>query len=240
MDYLLRVARPIGTPPKGSLTPGENYVAVTFDDGFVSVLEQALPELRRRGIPCTVFVPSGCLGQRAAWLRNAPKSTRLDRVVTPDELRALASDPLVTIGSHSVSHANFARLDKEAAAIEFALSKENLESLLGKPVRSLSFPFGAHNPALVQQARQLGYQRLFTSEPVIAFQSPYEVLTGRVGVEPSDWSLEFRLMVTGAYRWRSALTGGKRWLRSWLRPRAARPADNVVQRAEAQTPYPQR
>src|SRR5262249_3105591 len=63
MDELLRCAKPIPADLDGPLERGTHHVAVTFDDGFVSVLENALPELQRRKIPAVIFVPSGYLGE---------------------------------------------------------------------------------------------------------------------------------------------------------------------------------
>ena len=98
MDNLLRVANPwaLGRPFEGKRGL---YVAVTFDDGFVSVVDNAAPELRKRGIPFTVFVPTGCWGDRPSWIKRSAHPSWNERVVTQDELRALTGEPLVTIGS---------------------------------------------------------------------------------------------------------------------------------------------
>ena len=42
-------------------------VGITFDDGYVSVLEAAVPELQRRGFTATVFIISGRLGGTNEW-----------------------------------------------------------------------------------------------------------------------------------------------------------------------------
>jgi hypothetical protein len=53
-------------------TPGRHLCALTFDDGFASVREGALPFLRQKGIPSTMFV---C---RLAMEHNClPVSTRV-------------------------------------------------------------------------------------------------------------------------------------------------------------------
>jgi peptidoglycan/xylan/chitin deacetylase (PgdA/CDA1 family) len=70
MDELLSIGSPIRADRREPLQPGRRYVAVTFDDGFVSVVENALPELRDRRIPCTIFVPTGSLGTRPSWLNS--------------------------------------------------------------------------------------------------------------------------------------------------------------------------
>lgn len=203
MDLLLRLARPVASAHSAPLGPGAHYAAVTFDDGFASVLENAAPELRQRQIPWTMFVPSACLGQRPGWLRNAHSAARADRVMTANELRSLAEDPLVTIGSHTTVHANLLEVGLPQAAAELANSKADLEKLLGRPVTEFSYPFGARSAALDEQARQAGYRRLFSTDPAWALQTPAETVTGRAGVDPDISLLEFRLKLLGAYRWQA-------------------------------------
>lgn len=64
-----------------------------------------------------------------------------------------------------------------------------------------SFPYGSFNEALVNCAMEAGYERVFTVLPDLAFSDPAEFVTPRVRVDPTDWDLEFRLKVLGAYRW---------------------------------------
>ena len=47
-----------------ALAPGEAAVALTFDDGYRDVLEDALPVLREHGFPATVFVVPGAIAGR--------------------------------------------------------------------------------------------------------------------------------------------------------------------------------
>ena len=201
LDLLLEQASPLPSQPKTPLAAGRHHAVVTFDDGFVSVLEQARPELDQRGIPWTVFVPSGLLGQTPGWLRRAPDAARQDRVMTAEELRDLARDPQVTIGSHTVNHTHLIEAGPARAAEEFARSKAELEAALDRSVDQFSYPFGARSPALDELGRQAGYRRLFCSVPARAFQTADEFVTGRANVNPDMPLLEFRLKLAGAYRW---------------------------------------
>lgn len=201
LDAILSLAQPISTRPSAPLQPGKRYVCVTFDDGFISVKENAASELARRGIPWTIFVPSGCLGRKPDWLRQAHPAARHDRVMTAEELRVVAADPLVTVGSHTVNHVNLLEADPSRAAAELRESKTALEAVLEKPVESFSYPFGGRNAALDGLAREAGYTRLFSSEPALAFQTPDDFLCGRITVDPDIPDLEFRLKISGAYRW---------------------------------------
>lgn len=67
-------------------------VAITFDDAYAGALELAIPELVDRGMPASVFVCPGLLGEPGFWWdRLAPETegATLDR-----EIRATALDDL--------------------------------------------------------------------------------------------------------------------------------------------------
>lgn len=71
MEALRRHADPVrledlaGALEEGAPPPGA--VAVTFDDGYASVLEEAKPRLERWRIPATAFLVAGCLGRPLWW-----------------------------------------------------------------------------------------------------------------------------------------------------------------------------
>src|SRR5262245_32618995 len=100
MDQLVRVASPVYADFVGTKTAnGRSYVAVTFDDGYQSVLENAIPILSDRHIPVTMFVPTKCLGGRAAWITDEEHRNARERLVTSDELRDVRKNG-VLVGSH--------------------------------------------------------------------------------------------------------------------------------------------
>ena len=67
MDALVRWSTPIGADYRQSLKPGGRYAGVTFDDGFLCVVENAVPELTARKIPATLFVVADSLGATPKW-----------------------------------------------------------------------------------------------------------------------------------------------------------------------------
>jgi peptidoglycan/xylan/chitin deacetylase (PgdA/CDA1 family) len=203
MDTLLAMARPFSAASFGESLLGGRHAAVTFDDGFRSVVENAVPELEQRNIPFAMFVPSGSLGARPSWVKHSSHPSWSEEVLTASELRSLSSMPLATIGSHSITHPNMLRLDQGSADYELRQSRDDLERVLGKPIELFSFPHGAFNNVLLDQARRAGYRRVFTIEPKSVEMKANAFAVGRVSVEPDDWLLEFRLKIAGAYRWRS-------------------------------------
>jgi peptidoglycan/xylan/chitin deacetylase (PgdA/CDA1 family) len=200
MDLLLQLTRPVRLDVDLPLDPGSRYSGVSFDDGFVNVLENALPELVKRNIPATIFVAAKGLGAVPNYWPPSACYERTQRVLTEEELRRLPEN-LITIGSHTVTHPFLPSLEQEEARRELYESRIGLERLLKRKVTLFSFPFGGFNGHLVQWAREAGYDRVFTTLPKIAFATAGEFAIGRVPVEPSDRPLEFRLKLLGAYRW---------------------------------------
>ncbi len=119
------------------------------------------------------------------------------------ELQMLATEPLVTIGSHTVSHPNLLQVSVREATRELAASKAELENLLSRQVEWFSFPHGAYDASLVRLAVEAGFRRLFTIEPTLVDPLRPGVVNGRVAADPDDWPLEFFLKIHGAYRWQA-------------------------------------
>ncbi|MDX1383096.1 MAG: polysaccharide deacetylase family protein [Thermoanaerobaculia bacterium] len=127
-------------------------VAVTFDDAFRNFADQAWPVLQRYRVPVTLFVPVGFVAGEAgspfgdAW-SAAPLSW--------DDLRGLADDPLVSLGSHSWSHVDLRRLDRATLRDDLRRSRERLEDEIGASVESFCYPRGYWSSRAEEQVRQV-------------------------------------------------------------------------------------
>jgi peptidoglycan/xylan/chitin deacetylase (PgdA/CDA1 family) len=202
MDFLQRSAQPVGADVKSLPAQGGQFVAVTFDDGLENILENALPELKKRRIPATLFIVTDLLGRTRDWEHHGGDDTRHEKVMTLEQLHQLLADSeLITIGSHTLTHPMLTRIGKQELDRQLLGSRQKLEHLLNREVTLFSFPYGAFNELAVEACREARYERVFTALPVLAFSSASEFVTGRVGVAPADWSIEFRLKLAGAYRW---------------------------------------
>jgi peptidoglycan/xylan/chitin deacetylase (PgdA/CDA1 family) len=199
MDRLTKLTKPINIDAVPRLNSGRRYSSVTFDDAFENVLDNALPELVKRSIPATIFVPADFLGQPADWWPIGARE-RQEKISTVERLKQLPPE-LATVGSHTLTHPKLPTLETAEAEREICQSKTKLEQVLNRKIKIFSFPYGAFDRDLVNLCRTAGYDRVFTTLPTMAFQDPGEFVTGRVGVEPTDWGLEFHLKLVGAYRW---------------------------------------
>jgi peptidoglycan/xylan/chitin deacetylase (PgdA/CDA1 family) len=219
MDLLQRSAQPVSACVKSLPAQGGQFVAVTFDDGLENILENALPELKTRRIPATLFIVTELLGRTRDWEHYGGDDTRHEKVMSLEQLlQLLSSDSeLITIGSHTMTHPMLTRIGKKELDQELLGSRKKLEHLLNRDITLFSFPYGAFNELAVEACREARYERVFTALPVLALSNADEFVTGRVGVAPGDWQIEFRLKLAGAYRWLPQAYGLKRLVMATLR-----------------------
>lgn len=95
--------------------------------------------------------------------------------ITWDMLRELAGDPLVEIGSHTVSHPRVSVLEPEDARFELARSRERLQEMLNIPVKHFAFPYGRTKdcgPRDFAIARDAGYESVATTVKGLLRQGP--------------------------------------------------------------------
>jgi peptidoglycan/xylan/chitin deacetylase (PgdA/CDA1 family) len=210
LDILCRLARPLFADRTQIIIDRYNYVAVTFDDGYAGIIQTALPELISRNIPATIFVPSECIGCHPSWIDKESDEYR-EVVMTEEQLRSLDAN-YISIGSHCMTHQSLLNLSYQEAKNEIVESKKKLEEILNRKIESLSFPHGEFNESHVKLAHQAGYKRVYSILPTYAFSTPSEFVTGRVRVDPTDWPLEYRLKILGAYRWQAFLHKVKEYI----------------------------
>jgi peptidoglycan/xylan/chitin deacetylase (PgdA/CDA1 family) len=114
--------------------PGERpSVVVTFDDGTVDFVDEALPLLVERKIPATVYVATDFVERHRKWPDGAP-------AVTWPALADAITTGLVTVGSHTHTHALLDRLPPPAVEDELARSAGLIEDRLGVPALHFAYP----------------------------------------------------------------------------------------------------
>ena len=135
-----------------ALPPDARDPAITFDDGFESFYSRALSVLDDYGMKVTVFPIAGYVGKTSRWdvLPGQPH-------LTEPQIREI-SDRGHEIGSHTLTHANLTFLGDADVRRELCDSKRMLEDITGKPVVSLSFPFGFWNKRVWEMALEAGYR----------------------------------------------------------------------------------
>lgn len=200
MDQVIQTGKPVFADMEKGTNNGTHHIAVTFDDGFRNVVDNAFPEMLTRKIPATLFVPTGYLGKTPGWIKDLADKNASEILMTADQLKALP-DEMVKIGSHCITHPRLTSLSREQAITEFSESKKYLELLLGKDITVLSFPYDDYNDEVVELARDAGYLHVFKDIPTYPISITDSFLLGRIDVSPEDWGIEYLLKLKGAYQW---------------------------------------
>lgn len=201
-------------------------VAITFDDGYRSTHDLALPILREYNLPATVFVTTGHMESGSMWndiileaTRRLPDGelalhdighgsyplhtmsdrqhtalalTERSKYLPPSErtrlhrkLEMLVGGPLdqqlmltremvhsldrhgIEIGGHTISHPILARIEDAKAVAEIVGNKQELESIIGRPLRLFAYPNGKRdvdfNTSHTTMVRDAGYVAAFTT-----------------------------------------------------------------------------
>ena len=113
------------------------FVAVTLDDGYEDNFSVALPLFRKYDIPFCIFVAVDYVFNDEVRARHGG--------MTPQQLSEISTDPLCTIGAHTVSHCRLSFLSLQEQRREMEESKRRLESFLGKPVTTFAYPYGDYS-----------------------------------------------------------------------------------------------
>jgi peptidoglycan/xylan/chitin deacetylase (PgdA/CDA1 family) len=127
-------------------------VGLTFDDGYVSVLEAAVPVLQRHGFGATAYIISDRLGGTNEW-DEGPSWPLLPA----SGVRELAAAG-VEIGSHAATHLRLAGASPEQLTAETGGSRSSLAALLGTEIRGFAYPYGSMDAAARRAVRDAGYE----------------------------------------------------------------------------------
>jgi peptidoglycan/xylan/chitin deacetylase (PgdA/CDA1 family) len=95
-----------------------------------------------------------------------------DLCMSWEELKPFASEPLVGIGAHTVTHCNLAQQADEIASQEMTTSRTRIESALQRPVLHFAYPYGDRRAAGRREfalARTAGFKTAVTTRPGMIF-----------------------------------------------------------------------
>lgn len=185
---------------KTARTDGKkSVIAITFDDAFVNILDNAIPVLTKLHLTATVFVPTGNLGKPPQWELSGNYSDKDEFVMNKQQVSKLDKDGF-EIFSHSVSHPILTKIDDNELQIELEQSKKTLQEIVGHEVIGLSYPYGAYDNRVYEFVRQAGYKLGFTIEPGLIHDSTDDLKIERTSVSPNDNIIKFKLKASGAYQ----------------------------------------
>lgn len=130
-------------------------IVLTFDDGFQDFEDEAMPILDQWKMRATVFLVSDYIGRFNSW------DVKIGDISAPlmnlDSIKRLHEQG-IEFGSHTKTHARLTAIDSSDQEEEIRGSKAALEEMLGFPIDTFCYPYGAHDERIVELVRQAGYK----------------------------------------------------------------------------------
>ena len=111
-----------------------------------------------------------------------PEIDSTTRPMTQDELRRMASSPLIEIGAHTTSHCSLPDLPPETQLEEIEASRQQCRAFTGEFPSSFAYPFGdldADTPELVKSA---GFERACSTQSELVWDDTNAMLLPRIQV----------------------------------------------------------
>ncbi|WP_148572961.1 polysaccharide deacetylase family protein [Nocardioides caldifontis] len=172
-------------------------VALTFDDGFASVHDHALPLLVELGLPATVFLVASTIvepGRLVDWVDRPPAEPLATLEI--DQIREM-QEAGVAFESHSYWHHDLTTLSFAECVEDLRASREVLEEVLGHPVRLLAYPRGRHDGDVRAAAASAGYTHAFALPE--QREEPGRFAVPRVGIYHDNTIAHLRIKLARPY-----------------------------------------
>ena len=158
------------------------FVCLTFDDGWLGNYLHAYPILKEYGFKATFFVATELLGKPFHMTWNQLKEIQASNM---------------SIQSHTVTHRPLGGMEGKKILFELTESKKIIESKLSTEVRHLSLPHGHKGDRIWPLAKEIGYQRICTSDIgfyILGSSGPW---LKRISVGNGVSEKQFRLIIQG-------------------------------------------
>lgn len=167
----------------GTETLPRNPVILTFDDGRLSVYQNAFPVLKRNGQKAILFLISAEVGRVVKGY--------LDWSM----VREMQSTGLVTFGSHTVHHVALSPLTLQRALTELSYSKMVIERNTGHRCDYFCYPYGKYSTWVAMLVGVAGYRAATTEIPGWSRVTDNAYELRRVRIDGRDSMAVFRAKV---------------------------------------------
>ena len=133
----------------------DRTVAITIDDAYLSVYEEALPRLKARDFHATLFVAT------------RPVDRNLRGYMSWDQIREWQAAGF-GIGSQTQTHPHMHRLSAAANRDELRISNERFLAELGIRPTLFAYPYGEYNLEVIELVKEAGFAAAFGQNSGVA------------------------------------------------------------------------
>lgn len=158
--YTFLTAQELSLAMQRKIEIPKKVVMLTFDDGYSDFYNYVLPILQKENVRATFYI--------------VPDFLDRPNYLSTQQLEALAKNPLAEIAAHTMDHAWLAGQSTQVISYQVIQSRKFLQNLLGLPINSFAYPYGAFDDKAVSIVKQAGFTNALSTVPGI-IQTPENV-----------------------------------------------------------------
>ena len=145
--------------PESSTVSKKETITITFDDGFVSNLIEAVPLMKKVGVQAINYLVADRLGQTSDW--EAREGGEADPLMDESQVREWLTAGH-QIGAHTCTHPRLSQISEAEAKEEISASRKKLEDRFGVLIEHFAFPYGDYNQTTLELVREAGFKTACT------------------------------------------------------------------------------
>ena len=149
----------------------EKSIAITFDDGYISIYDTAFPMLQSYGFPFTLFLSTG------------PIDKQQQNYMNWDQIREMSRAGVI-IANHMVEHPYMLERDSDETDVdwinrlqnELLVAESRIEQETGQSHRYLAYPYGEFDLEIKLMLKKNGFIGLAQNSGAIGVNSDFLAL----------------------------------------------------------------
>lgn len=142
---------------KNGATLPDHTVALTFDGGYKSILENAVPVLTENNIPFTVFISTEYVDRES------------DEYIGWADLKKLAKNRLVTIGLHPAIYTHLTNEPEEELRRQVNNARARMREVMEIEPALFAYPFGEYSAVFRGIIETAGFKAAFGQQSGVAY-----------------------------------------------------------------------
>ena len=169
-------------------------IVITFDDGFADNFLFPYEILHNLNLPFIIFLTVNFIGTEKLFSRYKDKER--DRFLNWNEVIEMSKNG-VEFGSHSLTHSDLTKLEKEEIEKEIIDSKKIIEDKTGKEVKFFCYPYGFYNKEVIEIVEKAGYKGAVVNRKRKMKITKYTM--PRIGIYGHNSSFTFKVKIWREY-----------------------------------------